>query len=317
MRAGRRRLRYGSLLAYAKDNKYPLVLDFSDVRPCGSPIHGMQERPASGPLSIMRAFMNVRKDVIAAAKINPMPLWEQNLRFDHFFSVEVQVGGARRAARMATKSWKDPGILKFIRIKEEGGLWTANHSIMVDQEFWMAVRDNDAVATKIFDESTRCAYETGEPGFINADKLEDHRTGFARKHAIGSQTFPESPVSKRESALTSNRVVLCVDDDAALLALRCLVLSGAGYDVLTAADGPTALELFRRIQVNLVITDHCLPGLTGAQLAAEMKRLKPAVPIVLFSGLVEAPPESEHVDLVIIKGMPVVEFLRQIGKLIP
>ncbi len=132
-----------------------------------------------------------------------------------------------------------------------------------------------------------------------------------------SDVFPESSVSKRESALTSKRVVLCVDDDAALLALRCLVLSGAGYDVLTAADGPTALELFRCIQVNLVITDHCLPGLTGAQLAAEMKRLKPAVPIVLFSGLVEAPPESEHVDLVIIKGMPVVEFLRQIGKLIP
>jgi adenosylcobalamin-dependent ribonucleoside-triphosphate reductase len=190
-------------LAYAKDNKYPLVLDFSDVRPCGAPIHGMQERPASGPLSIMRAFMNVRKDVIAAAKINPMPLWEQNLRFDHFFSVEVQVGGARRAARMATKSWKDPGILKFIRIKEEGGLWTANHSIMVDQEFWMAVRDNDAVATKIFDESTRCAYETGEPGFINADKLEDHRTGFARKRAVDydGSTF-KSKMYKTDAAVS-------------------------------------------------------------------------------------------------------------------
>jgi CheY-like chemotaxis protein len=116
--------------------------------------------------------------------------------------------------------------------------------------------------------------------------------------------------------LSNNRVVLCVDDDVALLALRCLVLSGAGYDVLTAADGAAALALFRRTQVNLVITDHCLPGLTGAQLAAEMKRLKPAIPVVLFSGLVEAPPESEHADLVIIKGMPVVEFLRQIGELI-
>lgn len=101
-----------------------------------------------------------------------------------------------------------------------------------------------------------------------------------------------------------------------MLALRCLVLSSAGYEVLTAADGAAALELFRCIQVDLVITDYWLPGLTGAQLAAEMKRLKPAIPVVLFSGLVEAPRESEHVDLVIIKGVPVVEFLHQIGKLI-
>lgn len=52
-------------------------------------------------------------------------------------------------------------------------------------------------------------------------------------------------------------------------------------------------------------------------MAAEMKRLKPAIPVVLFSGLVEAPPGSEHADLLITKGMPVVEFLREVGRLIP
>ncbi len=117
--------------------------------------------------------------------------------------------------------------------------------------------------------------------------------------------------------MSNTRVILCVDDEAAALALRALVLSRAGYKVLTAADGAAALELFRCIQVDLVITDHCLPGLTGAQMAAEMKRLKPAIPVVLFSGLVEAPPGSEHADLLITKGMPVVEFLREVGRLIP
>ena len=61
--------------------------------------------------------------------------WEQALLLDHYLSVEVQVGGARRAARMATKSWRDPGVLRFIRAKEAGGLWTANHSVMVDARF--------------------------------------------------------------------------------------------------------------------------------------------------------------------------------------
>jgi CheY-like chemotaxis protein len=117
--------------------------------------------------------------------------------------------------------------------------------------------------------------------------------------------------------LSNTRVILCVDDDVAALALRCLVLSSAGYEVLTAAGGAAALELFRCIQVDLVITDYWLPGLTGTQVAAEMKRLKPATPIVLFSGLVEAPLGSDHTDLVITKGMPAVEFLREVGKLLP
>lgn len=116
--------------------------------------------------------------------------------------------------------------------------------------------------------------------------------------------------------MSNNPVILCVDDEVPALAIRCLVLSSAGYEVLTAADGVGALELFRCIQVDLVITDYWLPGLTGVQVAAEMKRLKPAIPIILLSGVVEAPPGSEYADLVITKGMPVEELLSEIGKLI-
>ena len=47
---------------------------------------------------------------------------------------------------------------------------------------------------------------------------------------------------------------------AALLARR-LILILAGYDVLTAASGDVALRIFRRRDVDLVITDYFLPGL--------------------------------------------------------
>ena len=85
---------------------------------------------------------------------------------------------------MATKSWRDPGVLRFIRCKSDGGLWTANHSVMVDRDFW-ALQSGDANtplgrhAALVFAEVTRCAYVNGEPGFINGDLLEDHRTGSA------------------------------------------------------------------------------------------------------------------------------------------
>jgi CheY-like chemotaxis protein len=128
-----------------------------------------------------------------------------------------------------------------------------------------------------------------------------------RNHNNSGTSAPE------RVCLSKTPVILCVDDDVTALALRRLVLSSAGYEVLTAADGVAALELFRCIQVDLVITDYSLPGLTGTQVAAQMKRLKPAIPIVLFSGWVEAPLGSDHADLVITKGMPAVEFLWEVG----
>ena len=117
--------------------------------------------------------------------------------------------------------------------------------------------------------------------------------------------------------MSKSGVILCVADEATALAVRSQVLSRAGYVVLTASDGAAALELLKCIRPDLIIMDHGLSGLSGTQVAAEMKRLKPAVPIVLLSGLLEAPMGSEHADLVITKGMPAAEFLRAVGKLIP
>jgi hypothetical protein len=175
-------------MAFRHESNKTLLLKFSHIRRLGAPIGGMQNRPASGPVSVMRAFLNLRNHVMLAK--SKMWLWEQALRIDHYFSIEVQVGGARRAARMATKSWRDRDILAFIRIKSEGGLWTANHSVMVDKTFWSLVQaeaTDDPLsihAHAVFDEVTLCAYVNGEPGFINVDKLEDHRTGSARDRPV-------------------------------------------------------------------------------------------------------------------------------------
>ncbi|MBR0649705.1 recombinase [Roseomonas terrae] len=180
-------------MAFAGARDHVVLLDFSAIRPRGAPIGGMQGRPASGPLSLMRAVMAIRREVIEPARDGRLAEpWEQAMLVDHFLSVEVQVGGARRAARMATKNWRDPGILRFIRAKSEGGLWTANNSVMVDAAFWRGVRAarhgsaraEDRRALEVFDEVTRCAFVNGEPGFINGDMLEDHRTGRAREKPV-------------------------------------------------------------------------------------------------------------------------------------
>ena len=114
----------------------------------------------------------------------------------------------------------------------------------------------------------------------------------------------------------SPRVILCVDDEPTGLMARRLILSIAGYDVLTAASAEAALRIFSRNPVDLIITDHFLPDLPGTEMAAMMKRLKPQVPIVLLTGSLEPPPGIEHTDLLLVKGMPPPEFLAAVARLL-
>lgn len=95
-----------------------------------------------------------------------------------------------------------------------------------------------------------------------------------------------------------------------------MLLSIAGYEVLVAISGETALQMFRCQKVDLVIADHFLPDSTGAEITAAMKRLKPEVPVVLLTGAVDAPEGAEHVDLVLTKGMDPPDFLAAIAKLL-
>jgi len=187
-------------MAFEKD-KRELILDFSGVRQYGAPIHGMQERPASGPLSLIRAFLNIEQHVVAPAKRDALPRWLQAMRVDHYLSMEVQVGGARRAARMSTKDWRDPDILQFIEVKSKGGLWTSNNSVMVDAEFWQSANTHGTRAKAIFEAVTENAYYNGEPGFINGDSLEDAKKGLDR-----NRTTLVVPESKRFKVTTGRKL---------------------------------------------------------------------------------------------------------------
>jgi two-component system response regulator CpxR len=125
-----------------------------------------------------------------------------------------------------------------------------------------------------------------------------------------------SPSQRKCEYLPNQITVLCVDDEANILMLRRMLLSIAGYAVLTATNADDALGLFRRNPVDLVITDQLLLGTTGTELAAQMKLFKPHVPIVLLTGLIEPPLEVGYIDLVLTKGMNPPDFLAAIAKLV-
>ena len=179
-----------------------LVIDFSKVRPKGAKIRGMQNRPASGPRPLMRAIQKV-----ATVKGSGMSPWRQAIFVDHYLSECVLVGGARRAARIATKTWTDPEVLDFISIKRGGFLWSANNSVAVDEKFW---KQKTRHAKKVLEAILQASYhdKTGEPGFVNQHKLVQNDTGFNGytdgKYAE-SEKYKPAPKTRKMLAAVAKR----------------------------------------------------------------------------------------------------------------
>src|SRR5580658_6966723 len=81
-------------------------------------------------------------------------------------------------------------------------------------------------------------------------------------------------------------LVLCVDDEVVGLRVRRILLERAGYEVLTASDGSSGIELFATHPVEAVILDYSMPGMHGGEVAKKMRQVKPSVPILLLSAYV-------------------------------
>jgi len=112
-------------------------------------------------------------------------------------------------------------------------------------------------------------------------------------------------------------MILCIDDEPIGLEVRKILLQYQGYEVLTALSGPEGLQLFQLHPVQAVVLDYSMPGMNGDQVAAEMKRLKPAVKILLLSAYVDLPEEAlKCVDRRSVKGVAPVAFLEDLQQLL-
>jgi PAS domain S-box-containing protein len=83
-----------------------------------------------------------------------------------------------------------------------------------------------------------------------------------------------------------SETILLVDDEEFIRELGIDVLGQAGYEVLTAADGESALQLYRQAQerIALVILDLIMPGMGGRKCLEELLRLNPQVKVLIASG---------------------------------
>jgi PAS domain S-box-containing protein len=80
-------------------------------------------------------------------------------------------------------------------------------------------------------------------------------------------------------------LVLLVDDEPMVLESSAALLSDLGYEVRTAESADAALALLAEgVAPRAVVTDHAMPGMTGAALAAHLARERPGLPVILATG---------------------------------
>lgn len=110
--------------------------------------------------------------------------------------------------------------------------------------------------------------------------------------------------------------VLCVDDSEQILLICRTVLESGGYQVLTAANGAEGLELLKNHPVDAAIIDSVMPGMCGADLAREIKRVDANIPVIMFSSSGRPQEIAEFVDSYLSKGQGPIALRKLVGVLL-
>ena len=86
--------------------------------------------------------------------------------------------------------------------------------------------------------------------------------------------------------------LLVVDDEAAIRQAVKAMLLDQGYEVVTTCSGREALAALdeHADQIRLVITDLVMPGMDGVAFVRELRRMRPHLPIIVVSGVLESRP---------------------------
>ncbi len=116
----------------------------------------------------------------------------------------------------------------------------------------------------------------------------------------------------------SPATILLVDDDPLIAASTYALLEDLGHRVVQASSASEALLLIDGgLRPDLVITDHAMPGMTGTDLAGQLRRRAPNLPILLATGYAElSGPQTPHLPR-LAKPYTQDQLAFEIGRLLP
>lgn len=129
----------------------------------------------------------------------------------------------------------------------------------------------------------------GQGGAITVQTALDHGTSFQVYLPRYEGPSPETITPKNES-LNGRERIMVVDDEPQLVALWTELLQSYGYEIVPFSSSLGAWESFRdeADRFDLVLLDQTMPGMTGAELAENILRERPDIPIIMATGFSES-----------------------------
>jgi len=110
-------------------------------------------------------------------------------------------------------------------------------------------------------------------------------TTFSVYLPLADGELPQEPLPQT-APRGNGETILVVDDEESLVRLEEEVLAGLGYEPVGCPGAAEALRVFRAApeRFDAVLTDAIMPGMSGIELLAELRRLRPALPGIIVSG---------------------------------
>lgn len=156
-------------------------------------------------------------------------------------------------------------------------------------------------------------------GTISVDSEEGRGTTFTIEFPAAEQMPSRKPEAVHDHG-QQKATVLVIEDEDDVRELLCDILTSSGHEVVSASRGKEGVAIFQKQNCDLVFTDLGMPGLSGWQVAKEIKQISRDTPIALITGwdLEEKKEESKQngVDTIITKPFRVEQVLQAVQQLL-
>jgi PAS domain S-box-containing protein len=194
-------------------------------------------------------------------------------------------GRLRLEVSAADVAWQNggmaPGAYALLTVTDTGCGMDAETSAHVFEPFFTTKK---GVGTGL-GLSTVHGIVTQSGGHILIYSEPEHGTAFKIYLPLASASGVKHP-SKRQPAVSSGsgERILLVDDDPAVRAIVSQLLTDRGYAVSTASDGDEAGAIAETTNVDLLLTDIVMRGMSGRETADRLRVLRPGLAVLYMSG---------------------------------
>lgn len=109
-------------------------------------------------------------------------------------------------------------------------------------------------------------------------------------------------MARKKTERSSGYTILVVDDNEEYLEVTRRLLEREGHEVLAVTNGPDALAQLRQSQIDLLLLDYFMPGMTGEDVVVQLRQFNPYVQVILQTGYASEQPPRELLRRLEIQG---------------